>query len=263
MIHIKKFRKGFRYGYTKICELGKRRKYELEFGIRVLPKGAKYSNDFEGEKCFLLLEGEIRASINGKKYGLKRKSLFDENPTTFSLSKDYYLLIEAEEKTELVEIQTRNNKNFEPIIVLPKEVKSESRGEKRLLDQRFVKTCWDYFSHPESNLVIGEVVTFPGNSSSYPPHGHPQPEIYFYRLLPSQGYGLAKLGEDAYVIRSNDTVKILNGLDHPQYAAPGYGLWYLWLVRHLPGVPYTGFKYVSEHKWMLTKDAEIWKPKRK
>ncbi len=41
------------------------------------------------------------------------------------------------------------------------------------------------------------------------------------------------------------------GLDHAQVSAPGYGMYYLWMIRHLPGNPYTGFTFAPEHTWTL------------
>ncbi|MCD6471447.1 5-deoxy-glucuronate isomerase, partial [bacterium] len=200
---------------------------------------------------------------DNKLYDLKRQSLINENPFTFSVSRDSKVKIKAKTKVELALIKTKNKNYFKPIIILPRNVKVELRGSKKILNQRFVKTSWDYFSHPESNLVIGEVVTFPGNSSSYPPHGHLQPEIYLYKIEPEQGYGLAKIGDNAFVVKNNDAIKILEGVDHPQYSAPGYVLWYLWVVRHLPNNPYKGFKYVRGHRWLLKKNVKIWKPSKK
>lgn len=259
-LHIKKFRESFNLSYNLICKIGEGTDWETEFGVRVLKKGESHEKSFDKETCILFLRGKAKVKIDGKEYKVERKSLFDESPFTFSVGQNHSFSIEAQEKTELVEVKTGNDREFEPIIVLPEKVRVELRGEERLLNQRLVKTCWDYSDHPESNLVVGEVVTPSGNSSSYPPHGHPQPEIYFFRLDRPQGYGLCKLGDKSFVIRNNDTVKILDGVDHPQYAAPGYALWYLWLVRHLSDNPYTGFKFLPEHEWMLEKEAKIWRP---
>ena len=260
-LHIKNFREGFKAGYNLVCKIGEGTDWETEFGIRVLEKGKNYKKDLNGEVCILFLGAKAKVKIDEKEYNVERKSLFDENPFTFSVGQNHSFSIEAQERTELVEAKTANDREFEPIVVSPEEVKVEHWGEKRLLDQRIVKCCWNYDSHPESNLVIGEVVAQSGNSSSYPPHTHSQPEIYFYRVEPPQGYGLCKVGEESFVVKNNDAVKILNGADHPQYVAPGYALWYLWLIRHLPGNPYTGFRFLPEHEWMLDKKAKIWRPK--
>ena len=85
--------------------------------------------------------------------------------------------------------------------------------------------------------VLGEVVTMPGRWSSYPPHHHPQPEIYHYRFTRPQGYGHAELGDDVLKVKQFDTVKIFDGNDHAQCAAPGYGMYYSWVIRHLPDNP--------------------------
>ena len=60
--------------------------------------------------------------------------------------------------------------------------------------------------------MLGEVVTLPGGWSSYPPHHHPQPEIYHYRFTHPQGFGHAELGDDVFKVRHYDTIRILAGL---------------------------------------------------
>ncbi len=55
----------------------------------------------------------------------------------------------------------------------------------------------------------------------------------------------------AHKLRQYDTLKILEGRDHSQCAAPGYAMWYLWAIRHLPGKPYTVPEFTAEHRWMM------------
>ena len=132
---------------------------------------------------------------------------------------------------------------------------------------RIVRTVFDYANRPESNLVIGEVIGVPGKWSSYPPHHHPQPEIYHYRFLPSQGFGLTAIGETPYLIKDKDTILIREGEVHPQVTAPGYAMWYLWIIRHLDGKPYGPATntpiFVEEHKWVSGDENNIWNPKEK
>ena len=61
-------------------------------------------------------------------------------------------------------------------------------------------------------------------------------------------------------VRQYDTVKIPAGLDHAQCAAPGYGMYYSWVVRHLPGNPYTVPEFTAEHAWTMAPDADFWWP---
>jgi 5-deoxy-glucuronate isomerase len=126
---------------------------------------------------------------------------------------------------------------------------------------RIVRTIFDKSISPDSNLVIGEVINTPGKWSSYPPHHHKQPEIYYYKLYPENGYGFAQLGEDVVKVKNNDTVKIVRDESHPQVAAPGYAMYYVWVIRHLDGDPYITPTFEPEHLWVTKNDAVIWQHK--
>ena len=125
---------------------------------------------------------------------------------------------------------------------------------------RNVRLVFDLSNRPDSNLVVGEVISFPGRWSSYPPHHHDQPEIYHYRFTEPPGYGHGENGEDVYKLRHGDTLFIEPGKDHAQVSAPGYGMYYLWFIRHLPGNPYTGFTFAAEHEWTLDPQKQGWSP---
>jgi 5-deoxy-glucuronate isomerase len=103
-------------------------------------------------------------------------------------------------------------------------------------------------------------VTAPGKWSSYPPHHHPQPEIYHYRFAPRQGFGLTAIGEETHQVRHNDTVLIRDTQDHPQVSAPGYAMWYIWVIRHLDGNRYGIPTFTPEHTWVQDSGARIWAP---
>jgi 5-deoxy-glucuronate isomerase len=123
---------------------------------------------------------------------------------------------------------------------------------------RIVRTIFDYSNAPWSNLVLGEVITFPGKWSSYPPHHHKQPEIYHYRFFPENGYGICQLGDEACVVRNGDTVEIVMDESHPQAAAPGYAMYYIWAIRHLDNATYTTPVFEKEHLWVTSSDAVLW-----
>jgi 5-deoxy-glucuronate isomerase len=50
-------------------------------------------------------------------------------------------------------------------------------------------------------------------------------------------------------VQQHDVLAIEPGLDHAQTAAPGYHMYYLWVIRHLDQDPYTGFEYTETHRW--------------
>ena len=159
--------------------------------------------------------------------------------------------------------QVENDNRFETMIFDESNLlESEHRG-KDLLDDtayRIVRTIFDIRNRPDANLVLGEVITFPGKWSSYPPHHHSQPEIYHYRFTEPQGYGHGESGDNVLKIQQYDTLKILYDLDHGQVAAPGYGMYYIWVIRHLPGNPYTIPEFTQEHAWTKTNEANqrVW-----
>jgi 5-deoxy-glucuronate isomerase len=63
-----------------------------------------------------------------------------------------------------------------------------------------------------------------------------------------------------FKVGDRDTVCIKPGLDHAQCAAPGYGMYYSWVIRHLPGDPYTVPEFAKEHAWTMDKGAAFWWP---
>jgi 5-deoxy-D-glucuronate isomerase len=166
---------------------------------------------------------------------------------------------------ELVVAATANPALFAPrLFDVTDLLESEHRGRGLLDDTayRIVRTVFDRRNRPEANLVVGEVVNFPGRWSSYPPHHHAQPEIYHYRFTEPHGYGHGEIGDRVLKIRQFDTLKILDQLDHSQVAAPGYGMYYVWVIRHLPGDPYTGPEFTAEHRWTTEPQANrrAWRP---
>jgi 5-deoxy-glucuronate isomerase len=91
-------------------------------------------------------------------------------------------------------------------------------------------------------LVVGETINPAGNWSSYPPHKHDRhappeevalEEVYYYRFKPEGGFGVQVLYDDeserALIVRDGDVVSIPSGY-HPVVAAPGYALYYLWVM---------------------------------
>lgn len=207
----------------------------------------------------------------------RRSSLLDERPTAFTFSTGTGWVIRADENLglELAVVRTENAKEFSAQIIRAEDVSDEERGQ-GLAGGTMHRKVRAVFGDPlapvvipESELIVGEVVTFPGRWSSYPPHGHPHPEMYYYRF-PEGGFGVSVLGDGAQpdaatgrIVRDGDVEQILDGFGHAQTAAPGYPMWYLWVVRHLPGNRYEGnppFSFYEAHEWVNDPDAEIWTP---
>jgi 5-deoxy-glucuronate isomerase len=262
---------GFAWSRTEITRLeGPEEDIGIAFSIHRLKAGMRWelpdrpSADGALETACLLLAGEVIFAHPEEERTARRSSLFNEGPTAMHVGGGTPAAVEARTDCELAVMQTPNSRRFAArIFDRESMVENENRG-RGLLDgtaQRIVRTIFDTRNRPDSNLVLGEVVNFPGRWSSYPPHHHPQPEIYHYRFTRPQGYGHAELGESVYRVRQFDTLLIRSGLDHPQTAAPGYGMYYIWAIRHLPGNPYVVPEFTEEHRWANDPQADYWRPK--
>ncbi len=261
------YRDGFANGYSPITQIeGAEDPVQMNFGILKMKSGERFKNTSDLECTYLLMNGKATFTLEGERYPMERHSIFDEDPYTCNFSKDIPAEIEAFTDCEWVVCQVANEVDFGVRYFPPEKMwESEHRGKGLLEDTayRIVRTVFDKRNHQESNMVIGEVITFPGRWSSYPPHHHPQPELYHYRFTEPQGYGHAELGDIVFKVQENDTIKITDLHDHSQVAAPGYGMYYLWAIRHLPDNPYTVPEFTEAHQWMMKDDSNVWKPKQR
>lgn len=236
---------------------------QLSVAVLELEAGQVFSETAPGESAWLLMSGKIRGRAGDLEFEFERTSLFDESASCLHLCEGTALTIEAKHDSELTVYRCGNRKPFEPRLYTPDDVPNEHRGAGQVAGRclRFVRTIFDGKTSAENaELVLGEVVTLPGGWSSYPPHHHRQPEIYHYRFTAPQGYGHAELGDQVFKVGHRDTVCITPGLDHAQCAAPGYGMYYSWVIRHLPGDPYTVPEFAREHSWTMDKGATFWWP---
>jgi 5-deoxy-glucuronate isomerase len=257
----------FPAGYNAVVRPGSRRTdaagMGLEFAVLRLRRGATHRETTREETVLVLLDGEIEVRLGDAVYTGQRRSLFDEGPTTFHCGRGTVLQVRAiGGSAELAVVRAENARELPVRTYTPAETATEDRGAGLAQGacRRLVRTIFDYSTRPDSALVIGEVVNFPGRWSSYPGHHHAQPEVYHYRFTLPQGYGHAEIGDAVFKVRSGDTTTIPGGLDHAQVSAPGYGMYYLWIVRHLPRRPYQGFTFTREHTWLLDPKNQGWQP---
>ncbi|HVO01983.1 MAG TPA: 5-deoxy-glucuronate isomerase [Candidatus Cybelea sp.] len=262
-LHLANNRKGFPLGMTWVTKVDDPEDNTgIAFGVYRLKAGETAEQIAQGETAWLLMTGSASISVGNVTKEWTRGSIFDESPKCVHVPSGTTLRLRAEAETEFTVYRTANTKTFEPKFY--DKVANEHRGKGQVGDAclRFVRTIFDRSnSDPNAELVLGEVITMPGRWSSYPPHHHPQPEIYHYRFTEPQGYGLAENGPQVFRVKQYDTVKIFDGNDHAQTAAPGYGMYYAWVIRHLPSKPYGVPDFTDEHKWVMEKNAPFWFPK--
>ena len=235
----------------------KNREMRMNIYIKYLAAGETLSvNDSENETAVMLLEGGVRFAWGDTERTCSRRNPFERTPYALHVCKGTAFTVTGiAEKSEVIVQQTDNEKNFEPVFYGPENTLYQEFGKDQWggAGHRIVSTLFDHDNAPYSNMVMGEVFTQPGKWSSYPPHHHPQPEVYYYRFDKPQGFGAAYVGDDVYKSRDGSYIAIPGGYDHQQAAAPGYEMYYVWMVRHIEGDPWLKTsRFVSdEHTWLV------------
>jgi 5-deoxy-glucuronate isomerase len=253
----------FQHGYTRICNQSS--DMMMDIGIQKMARGesADFADELN-ETAILLMDGEalFRWDDGGNKreFTARRVSLFDENPTVLHLPRGVFAEITALGDAELLIQKTENAGSFAPKLYAPQDIASEVFGDGVWGNtaRRVCRTVFDYTNAPWSNMVMGEIINYPGRWSSYIPHGHEQPEVYVYRFDRDEGFGAAFLGDDVFKIKQNSAFFIPGGPTHPQVSAPGFAMYYCWMIRHLPGNPWVSRDNDPRYEWLLDRDVKIW-----
>ncbi|TNE64375.1 MAG: hypothetical protein EP335_07905 [Alphaproteobacteria bacterium] len=263
--HITDHRQGFDFGRTRITDFrDPAEPTGLGVSVLKLKAGEEVAETFATEQAWLLMHGAVKLKAGGKRHDWLRLSLFDEHGSCVHGAKGTDIRITAVTDCEFTIYECANERAFPLEIYEADGGSDEPRGKGQVGGTclRFVRTLFDDTnSSPEAELVLGEVITMPGKWSSYPPHYHAQPEIYHYRFTDNRGWGHGELEDDVVKLRPYDTVRIMDGKTHAQVAAPGYGMYYAWVIRHLPGDRYGVPTFKPEHAWTMDPAASYWQPK--
>ena len=218
------------------------------------------------ETAFVILTGEVEVHWDDRAEVMRRDSLFDENPYCLHVPHSKKVWLKAHKRSEVLIQKTVNESDFAPVFYRPEDVQADVFGEGMWngTAERKVRTIFDYDNAPYSNMVNGEVINSPGRWSGYIPHNHPQPEVYTYKFDKPQGFGACFIGDNAFKISHNSWSELSSGYMHPQVTAPGYAMWYSWMIRHLDGDPWKKTRNdLPEHTWLLDPNAKIWQPHKK
>lgn len=254
----------FKRGFTPITELdGAHPEMMLDFGILVLEAGETFGDATASrERAFLLLDGEVDFGFDAKSIRAKRASMLDEGPWALHAAAGSPIEIRAHQRSELVVERVDNTQPFATTLYDPGSVRSQRFGEGTMQETstRTVRTIFDAATNAASGMVLGEVINHPGKWSSYPPHGHAHPEIYHYRMFPEQGFGFAQAGDEVERVTTLDTLLITGGVPHPQTAAPGYAMFYVWMIPHLPNDRFgpNSREFDPTHTWVMKEGQRFW-----
>lgn len=249
-------------GYNEICNMEDTHPDMLmDIGIQMMDAGETLKiSEAEKETAVLLLDGEVTFRWEGQEAGAVRRSIFDENPVALHVARGVEISVTAKDNAELLIQKTTNERSFASKLYTQDDVGTEIFGDGvwENTARRACRTVFDYNNAPYSNMVLGELINYPGRWSSYIPHGHDQPEVYFYRFDRPEGFGASFLGDQVFKIQDNSAFFIPGGPTHPQVTAPGFAMYYCWMIRHLKDNPWTTRVNDERYTWLLDKDAKIW-----
>ena len=231
-----------------------------------LGAGNRFASSERGERCAVVLGGVVEASAGGVPLGTigGRSDVFDGLGEAVYVPPDMELVLAASAPAAVA------------LAAAPLDGRAPGRPRViRGADQRVAEAGKENWSRTirtilgpgddAGRLIVGETISPSGNWSSYPPHKHDREappdevaleEVYFYRLRPRDGFAVQIIYGDgrelALVVHDGDVVAIPSGY-HPVVAAPGYELYYLWVMagegREL--APY----FDPQHAWVQADGA--------
>lgn len=234
------------------------------FDLHRLTSGESAAGDSgDRELCLVLVSGRAEIRAAGRDFGTvgERMSPFEGKPYSVYVPAGADWAATAETAAELAVCSApgRGGSHL-PRLIGPGDVHQETRGKGSNI--RHVTNIIPEWEPAESLLVV-EVITPGGNSSSYPPHKHDQDnlphesaleEVYYHRLSPPQGFAFQRVYTDSLdldetmTVTDGDVVLVPRGY-HPCATLHGYDLYYL---NVMAGPKRTWrFHNQPEHEWLL------------
>ena len=213
-----------------------------------MPAGATYRSEAEGQEVAIVLLGGLANTTVGETEFLSigsRATVFSGRATTLFVPPGQKWKLEAVGTVDACVDKVPSDLAGEPRLIGPEKVKVSTRATDAC--ERTIHDILDP-SFPSKYLLIGETFNQPAKWSSYPPEKHDtmnpseetrMEEVYLFKLNPPQGFGFQRVYsperkiDETFVIKDNSLVKLPYGY-HPVVAAPGYALYYLWIVAGQP-----------------------------
>lgn len=239
-------------------------KMKIDTSLVRYKKGQQDSFFLDTKECVILLQsGKLMVKAADLSGEIQRGNVFDDPVAGLHVPCSTQVTVEAMEDSECLVVSVENETFFAPVIYSQNNVPEIQRAQGLWNDTacRIVRTMCDYSSNPKSMLAFGETINYPGKWSGIIPHMHQQPELYFYRFNKPQGFGAAFYGDNLYLAKDYSYLLIEDPLVHPQAAAPGYAMYYFWVIRHFENDPWIKPTELDEHQWLNEPEVKIWPEK--
>ncbi len=228
-------------GYQKIITPENSDLNKLNFAFIKNSAGERFAGNTNGEEtAFIITEGSIKFFLEGNLMGeMQRKNVFDEPPSAVYLPPYLNYSVEFSENSEICIVSCKAKGSGKPRFIETKSVHFKREGE-----DNYMRNVAEIISEdfPAERLIVGEVITDPGNWASYPPHKHdtnnpPEEtafeELYFFKITPRTGFGTVRVfnqDEDNIFLIKNDEVLTIPKGYHPVSVAPKHRIYYLWAL---------------------------------
>ncbi|KRA43177.1 5-deoxy-glucuronate isomerase [Devosia sp. Root635] len=217
----------------------------------------------ERELCLVLVSGKGRFKVDGVDFGElgERMSPFEGAPWALYVPAGSAWTAEATSGLELAVCSAPGGGSFRARVIAPGTHKQLTRGKSANI--RNVNNIMPEDDGAANALLVVEVITPQGNTSSYPPHKHDRDDLpresqleetYYHRLNPPQGFAMQRVYTDdgsldeALVIEDGDVTLVPRGY-HPVATVAGYDLYYLNVMAGPQRI--WKFHNAPEHEWLL------------
>jgi 5-deoxy-glucuronate isomerase len=215
------------------------------------------------ELCIVVLAGTVsvgRGSETWRDIGERSDVFEDRAPYAVYFPAGDEVVVTAHRQAEIGVASAPGGASLPARLIEPSAMKRFARGAG--LNERFVCDILPQTA-PAAHLLVVEVRTPSGHSSSYPPHKHdsdnpPQEsaleETYYHRLQPAQGFAFQRVYTDdrsldeSLAVEDHDVVLVPRGY-HPVVVPFGYQSYYLNVMAG-PTREWH-FKNDPAHEWML------------
>jgi 5-deoxy-glucuronate isomerase len=231
-----------------------------------LAAGESYAGTTAGrELCIVVVSGTVAISsgeLSWRDVGQRTSPFEDAAPAAAYLPPARDFNVRAQTAAEVALCWAPAEKGVPPRLIEPASIRKSVRGQGT--NTRYVRDILPQ-SDPAEALLVVEVVTPAGHSSSYPPHKHDTDalpvessleEIYYHRLDPPQGFAFQRVYTDdrsldeAMAVEDHDVVMVPMGY-HPVVVPHGYTSYYL----NVMAGPRRIWQFHNDpaHEWMLSK----------
>jgi 5-deoxy-glucuronate isomerase len=215
------------------------------------------------EYCIVVLTGTVTVATGHQVWPAigERRSVFDDSaPYAVYVPGGEQFTVLAIGAAEVALCSAPAGPGFEPRLIRPEAMTRSVRGTGS--NTRYVCDILPQTA-PAAHLLVVEVRTPAGHSSSYPPHKHDTDQVpaesvleetYYHRIDPPQGYALQRVYTDSRDIdetmaaEDGDVVLVPRGY-HPVTMPHAYQGYYLNVMAGPRRVWH--FKNDPAHEWML------------